>query len=66
MFEHAGWRCHSNKHRYIKHGLNEHLVVSKELFHLVFYDKRTYVYHYNEQKNPHNYIASLILGALNA
>ena len=28
---HAGWRCKSNKHRYIKHGLSERLAVSKEL-----------------------------------
>ena len=42
------------------------LAVSKELFHLVLYDIRTYVYHYNEQKNPHTYRAPLTLGALNA
>ena len=28
---HAGWRCESTKHRYIKHGLSERLAVSKEL-----------------------------------
>ena len=28
---HAGWRCESTKHRYIKHGLNERLAVSKAL-----------------------------------
>ena len=28
---HAGWRCESNKHRYIKHGLSKRLAVSKEL-----------------------------------
>ena len=28
---HAGWRCESTKHRYIKHGLSKHLAVSKEL-----------------------------------
>ena len=28
---HAGWRCESTKHRYIKHGLSERLDVSKEL-----------------------------------
>ena len=28
---HAGWRCESTNHRYIKHGLNERLAVSKEL-----------------------------------
>ena len=28
---HAGWRCESTKHRYIKHGLSEHLAVSKKL-----------------------------------
>ena len=55
----SGWRCESTKRRYIKHGLNEHLAVSKALFNLVFYDIRTYIYHYNEQKNPQNYIASL-------
>ena len=27
----AGWRCESTKHRYVKHGLNERLAVSKEL-----------------------------------
>ena len=28
---HAGWRCESSKHRYIKHGLSDRLAVSKEL-----------------------------------
>ena len=28
---HAGWRCESTKHRYIKHALSERLAVSKEL-----------------------------------
>ncbi|CAH3115652.1 unnamed protein product [Porites lobata] len=28
---HAGWRCESTKHRYIKHDLSERLAVSKEL-----------------------------------
>ena len=28
---HAGWRCESTKHTYIKHGLSERLAVSKEL-----------------------------------
>ena len=28
---HAGWRCESTKHRYIKNGLSERLAVSKEL-----------------------------------
>ena len=28
---HAGWRCKSTKHKYIKHGLSERLAVSKEL-----------------------------------
>ena len=28
---HAGWRCESTKHRYIKHGLRVRLAMSKEL-----------------------------------
>ena len=28
---HAGWRCESTKHRYIKHRLSKRLAVSKEL-----------------------------------
>ena len=31
LVTHAGWRCESTKHRYIKHGLNERLAVSKAL-----------------------------------
>ena len=31
LYIHAGWRCESTKHRYIKHGLSERLAVSKEL-----------------------------------
>ena len=28
---HAGWRCESTKHRYIKHGLGKRLALSKAL-----------------------------------
>ena len=33
---HAGWRCESTKHRYIKHGLSERLAVFKELSIMIF------------------------------